>query len=44
MVIEIGCKKAGYTPKDIAPMFAKIADLPNVYLPKKFREVLTENK
>lgn len=44
MVIEIGCKKAGFTPKDIAPMFAKIADLPNVYLPKKFREVLTENK
>lgn len=45
MVIEIGCKKAGYTPKQIAPMFASIADLPNVYLPKEFREVLnTEEK
>ena len=44
MLIEIGCKKAGYTPKQIAPMFERAANLPNVYLPKKFREVLTENK
>lgn len=40
MVIDIGCKKAGYTPKDIAPMFERASNLPNVYLPKVFREVL----
>lgn len=39
MLIEIGCKKAGYTPKQIAPMFERAANLPNVYLPKVFREV-----
>ena len=39
MLIEIGCKKAGYTPKQIAPMFEKAANLSNVYLPKVFREV-----
>ena len=45
LITKIGCSEmAGYDEKDIAPMFAKIADLPNVYLPKKFREVLTENK
>lgn len=41
LITKIGCaEKVGYAPIDIAPMFAKIADLPNVYLPKDFREVL----
>lgn len=39
MVIEIGCKKAGFTPKQIAPMFERAKPLPNVYLPKVFIEV-----
>ena len=39
MVIEIGCIKAGYTPKDIAPLFAKATTLPNVYLPKVFKDI-----
>ena len=40
MVIEIGCKKAGFTPMQIAPMFEKAKKMSNVYLPKVFIEVL----
>lgn len=40
LVTRIGCSKAGYKPKDIAPMFAKVANLPNIYLPSEFREQL----
>jgi hypothetical protein len=39
MVIEIGCKKAGFTPKQIAPMFERAKSMSNVYLPKVFIEV-----
>lgn len=38
-VVAIGCGLAGYSPKDIAPMF----DLPpprNVHLPKSFLKVI----
>lgn len=45
LVTKIGCAgKVGFAPIDIAPMFRSIADLPNVYLPKEFREVLLENE
>lgn len=45
LITKIGCaEKVGYAPIDIAPMFISIADLPNVYLPKEFREVLLENE
>ena len=45
LITKIGCaEKVGYAAIDIAPMFAKIADLPNVYLPKDFREVLKKKK
>lgn len=41
LVTKIGCaEKVGYTPSDIAPLFKKIANLPNVYLPKDFRNEL----
>jgi hypothetical protein len=41
LVTKIGCaEKVGYTPSDIAPLFEKIANLPNVYLPKDFRNEL----
>lgn len=38
LVTEIGCGIAGFTPKDIAPMFfsAIEKDLRNVYLPESF--------
>ena len=41
LVTNIGCsKKAGFTPGEIAPMFKAVADSPNVYLPKEFREII----
>ena len=39
MVIGIGCINAGYTPKQIAPMFERAKTFPNVYLPLEFIEV-----
>ena len=36
LVTEIGCGLAGYTPKEIAPLFKKAKDIPNIYLPEKF--------
>jgi len=40
LVTEIGCGLAGYTPKDIAPMFEKAVYLSNVHLPKSFWKIL----
>lgn len=37
LVTPVGCGLAGYTPKDIAPMF--LNSPPNVKLPKEFKEV-----
>jgi hypothetical protein len=42
LVTQIGCGLAGYTPKDIAPMFSFTRHLENVHLPKEFWEVLNE--
>ena len=39
LVSQIGCSKAEYTPKQIAPMFEKAKAMNNVYLPKEFIEV-----
>ena len=36
LVTEIGCGLAGFKPKDIAPMFTRAAELPNVHLPASF--------
>mgnify|MGYP006899131143 CR=1 FL=1 len=36
MVTEIGCGLAGYTPKQVAPLFAATVDMPNVSLPASF--------
>lgn len=42
LVTEIGCGIAGFTVKEIAPLFKNAIDenLENVYLPKSFYEVL----
>lgn len=40
-VTRIGCGIAGYSPKEIAPMFAGAYSLPNVYLPQDFWDILT---
>ena len=37
-VTEIGCGLAGYTIKDIAPLFYDFIGIDNVYLPKSFWE------
>lgn len=38
LVTEIGCGIAGFTPRDIAPLFFKVIenDMKNVYLPESF--------
>ena len=41
LVTEIGCGLAGYTPNDIAPMFANAMQMENVYLPHSFVQVRT---
>lgn len=40
LVTHIGGDSEYYTPKKIAPMFAKAADLPNVHLPAEYWQVL----
>lgn len=42
-VTRIGCGIAGFTPYEIAPLFLKVIDLPNVILPRDFVEVLHRN-
>lgn len=36
LVTEIGCGLAGWTVKDIAPLFLGAKDVENIYLPKSF--------
>ena len=38
LVTEIGCGIAGFTPRDIAPLFRSVVDrnIQNVYLPESF--------
>lgn len=36
LVTEIGCGLAGLKPKDVAPLFEGVIQLPNVKLPKRF--------
>lgn len=40
LVTRIGCGIAGFTPAEIAPLFAGAISLPNVYLPEDFWEEL----
>lgn len=40
LVTEIGCGIAGFTPSQIAPLFAGVADVPNILLPARFWDVL----
>ena len=44
LVTAVGCGIAGYTPKEVAPMFLEAASLPNVYLPQCFWDVLDEEE
>lgn len=40
LVTEIGCSNAGYTPRDIAPLFWQAQKLDNIMLPESFIKVL----
>lgn len=40
LVTEIGCGIAGFSPEDIAPLFAEAIDVENIYLPKRFVEII----
>lgn len=40
LVTEIGCGLARRKPEDIAPLFIDAINLPNVYLPKRFVDIL----
>lgn len=43
LVTEIGCGLAGYTPKDIAPLFKQALELDNIQLPYRFLRILGEH-
>lgn len=40
LVTEIGCGIAGFTPQQIAPLFARATEVENICLPKRFIEIL----
>ncbi len=40
LVTEIGCGIAGFRAGQIAPLFEKAKEADNIYLPRRFREVL----
>lgn len=40
LVTRIGCGVAGYTVQEVAPLFAGVVDMENVWLPKEFWEEL----
>lgn len=42
LVTEIGCGIAGFKPAEIAPLFEAAVDVPNIYLPQRFWDVLEE--
>lgn len=42
LVTEIGCGLAGLTPKQVAPLFEDAMVLDNVYLPKRFWDILND--
>lgn len=44
LVTKIGCGLADYTPTDIAPLFTVSYQLPNVYMPMQFIEVIDISK
>jgi hypothetical protein len=41
LITEIGCGLAGYTPKEIAPLFRECVSMENVYLPERFWTILS---
>ena len=44
LVTPIGCGIAGFTPEEIAPLFVKALDVPNVLLPRVFVDILSKEQ
>ena len=44
LVTEIGCGIAGFTVKEIAPLFKNAIDQENIFLPERFYNELTDNR
>jgi len=42
LVTPIGCGIAGFTPEEIAPLFADAKDVENVWLPKSFIQIIEQ--
>lgn len=42
LVTAVGCKNAGFSPEEIAPLFINVFYAPNVILPKDFAEVIVD--
>jgi hypothetical protein len=43
LVTEIGCGLANNKPEDIAPLFLEAKEIQNIFLPKRFWEILNKN-
>lgn len=44
LVTRIGCGIAGFSPNEIAPLFAKSIEIENILLPEDFVQVIEEGK
>ena len=44
LVTEIGCGIAGFRPADIAPLFKYAINIPNIWLPQRFWEILQKEE
>ena len=44
LVTEIGCGIAGVRPADIAPLFKNAINIPNIWLPQRFWEILQKEE
>ena len=44
LVTEIGCGIAGFRPADIAPLFKNAINIPNIWLPQRFWDILQEEE
>lgn len=42
LVTPIGCGIAGFTPRELAPLFVRAVDVENILLPKSFVDVLQQ--
>ena len=44
LVTETGCGIAGFRPADIAPLFKNAINIPNIWLPQRFWEILQKEE